>query len=146
MLIGRIDQLLKDFDKLPENSNNVAVSFTSSIPYEINLLNEIQFMDFDDKEFKEPENFSGFIGFNDDDINNSFDNSLNNNLEKQCDFYTGFDNFVYDKFPDELNDKLVSYVLNNIKRESDGRIRVPILWNDQLSICWHLIKVFILLF
>ena len=71
---------------------------------------------------------------------------MNNNLNKQCDFYTGLDNSVYDKFPEELNDKLVSYVLNNIKWESDGRIRVPILWNDQLSICWHLIKVFLLLF
>ena len=51
-----------------ENSNNVAVSFTSSIPYENNMLNEIQFFDFDDKEFKESEIFFVFLSFSEDHL------------------------------------------------------------------------------
>ena len=54
-------------------------------------------------------------------------------LESECYKYTTYDTQVYNDESVELHDTLVDYALKNISRDSDGRIKVPLLWNGQVS-------------
>ena len=56
-------------------------------------------------------------------------------LNVECSYYLG-----ESEIPDEkavaLNDKLAKYVLDNTIRSSDGRLIMPLMWNDE---CQHLL-------
>ena len=54
-------------------------------------------------------------------------------LESECYKYTNYDTQVYNDESVELHDTLGDYALKNISRDSDGRIKVPLLWNGQVS-------------
>ena len=54
-------------------------------------------------------------------------------LENQSLFYSNYDCNVYDDSSSELNRKLIRYVLDNTTRDKDGRLRMPLLWNSEMS-------------
>ena len=53
-------------------------------------------------------------------------------LDKECNLYLNKEEYVDDSSVD-LNNQLINYVLNNTVREENGRIRMPLLWNPQVS-------------
>ena len=56
----------------------------------------------------------------------------NSQLEYQYRQYIAHESLETDQ-SDEINTQLVNYTLGNIKRTSDGRIQVPLLWNRKVS-------------
>lgn len=54
-------------------------------------------------------------------------------LENQSLYYSNYDCNVYDDSSSELNIKLIRYALDNTTRDKDGRLRMPLLWNAEMS-------------
>ncbi|XP_068202978.1 uncharacterized protein [Palaemon carinicauda] len=59
--------------------------------------------------------------------------ATNHILEAECRNYLNYDQPECDEQTTDLNRKLIDFTLKNLFRETDGRIRVPLLWNGKLS-------------
>ena len=134
LLIGKVENYYKDFEQLLKlNNSNVNHSFASTLVKveDTDIIQNFQFINVNNEVecFETSAYFSSFIE-NDFNIPQK---ALDEYLVSQFNFHTGYDNYSYDTVTDELNNKLISFVLNNIKRENNGRIRVPILWNNTLK-------------
>ena len=53
-------------------------------------------------------------------------------LDKQCSELLNYDNSLQDINETKTNVKLVKYVLNNIERNKDGRLVMPLMWNSKI--------------
>ncbi|XP_068243395.1 uncharacterized protein [Palaemon carinicauda] len=55
-------------------------------------------------------------------------------LESECNYYLNYDQNFYNDESIELNNQLVEFTIKTLRRrESDGRIIVPLLWNGKVS-------------
>ena len=54
-------------------------------------------------------------------------------LEAECAKFINYDNNVYNDESVEIHDTLVKFTLNNLNRNEEGRITVPLLWNGRVS-------------
>ena len=54
-------------------------------------------------------------------------------LRGSCEFYTHYDQEVYDLSSCDLNKQLVKYTLDNTVRDEQGRLVMPLLWNAKVS-------------
>ena len=66
-------------------------------------------------------------------IESKLEEATNQILEAECCKYYNYDHTVYNDETKELDGKLVDFTLKNISRDDDGRIRVPLLWNGEVS-------------
>ncbi|RXG53621.1 hypothetical protein Avbf_13496 [Armadillidium vulgare] len=54
-------------------------------------------------------------------------------LESHCLKFLNYETDFIKEDSDEIHEKLITYVLNTIKRDDEGRIIVPLLWKERVS-------------
>jgi hypothetical protein len=54
-------------------------------------------------------------------------------LEIRCNDILNIDKQAYDETSFELNDKLLKFALDHTKRQSDGRLIMPLLWDPRVA-------------
>ena len=66
-------------------------------------------------------------------IESKLQDATNQILEVECQKFINYDMSVYNDESREVDNQLVKYTLENLSRETDGRIQVPLLWNGKVS-------------
>ena len=66
-------------------------------------------------------------------VESHLESAVNNQLKQSCQYYTNYDNQVYDENTSELNSQLVKYCLDNTVLRPEGRLEMPLLWNAKVS-------------
>ncbi|XP_068225114.1 uncharacterized protein [Palaemon carinicauda] len=131
LLQGNTDQLLQDLPYLPYkvSSGNMATVPEFNIDMNINscLLSDLTI-----EESLLPTEFS-ILDEKGNLIESQLEKALNNVLEENCSRYTNMSNGGPEAEDSELNNKLVKYALDNMVRDGDGRIVVPLLWNFKVA-------------
>lgn len=135
LLNGNVEQILRDLPYLPykgpcyEGCNEVSditllhkvgVSDINCFVSELSLddsLNPLAFKVLDEK---------GEV------IDSMLEKAASQILEENCSRYINLEN-QYESGESELNVRLVKYALENMKRNEDGRLVVPLLWNSKVS-------------
>ena len=144
ILKGDAHQLMKDLSSLTV-CNNELMRLGSSCTTGLNEshLNEFSI----DLTLTKSSCLTSSIGFNDkldkgsfsvlDEQGKLIDEELQKAtkdiLENQSLYYSNYDCNVYDDSSSELNRKLIRYALDNTTRDKDGRLRMPLLWNAEMS-------------
>ena len=67
---------------------------------------------------------------NNEIVESEIEKATNDVLNKYCNYYTHIDCANYNDVSNETNDQLVIHVLKNTKRDGDGRLIMPLLWNS----------------
>ena len=133
---GNIDQIIKDLPYLPY----VNSSFKGDVQlYDNNLLQNILtskitclFSDLTFDDTLQPLTFN-VLDSNGEVIDSQLERATNQILENSCSRYLNLGDVKLEAEDSELNVKLVKYALENMSRDKDGRIVVPLLWNSKVS-------------
>lgn len=143
MLVGSIDQMLKNLTHLPTcpiNPDNTYVRtevsyLNSSITYESLGFHSTSYMENLDENLEINEAEARFAVINDKGqvVHSELKRATDQILDGCC-----YDMLCYDriKFPEdsvENNNKIVNYVLNNTIQNDEGRLVMPIIWNGKVS-------------
>lgn len=54
-------------------------------------------------------------------------------LNDKCNKLLNYDNYCADEYSSELDCKMVEFTLNNIKRDLDGKLIMPLLWRNEAA-------------
>ena len=127
MLIGNLSRLLDDIGSLPHASDVSVAGSTRNVFIGLNTLssnlgNQSKVFSSQDVETSSSEVMEDESNFN---ILNSGD------LESKCDFLLDKESVEVENH--ELNDELIIYLLENTSRGPDGRLIMPLLWNNKVK-------------
>lgn len=138
LLHGNIEQILKDLPYLPYanacfsgsirlSDNNLLDNVLASKKNNLSLDRSLE----DSLNALEPLNFS-ILDKTDSIVESQIEKAANEIIK---DNYFGFSNrdHLEDEEVVEINVKLVRYALENMRRNEEGRIIVPLLWNSKVS-------------
>lgn len=120
MLVGEVETLLDDLSYLPRKNCDIA---TDSY---INFNNDFKDIDVNCNIVNDILDHEGNI------IQKEIDKAVENILESRCNDVTCVDNKIYPETYN-INNQLVNFALERSKVLDDGRLEMPLLWNDQLS-------------
>ena len=129
LLKGDIDQLIGDLPFLPLSDDICRVKSVFqavSVSCDDAIISEPNFSD-------NCESNSNFSVLDDKGnlIESELDRAANEMLDRACNGCLDSEESVDVNF--ELNNKLVKYVLENTDRTEDGRLRMPLTWNSNVS-------------
>ena len=66
-------------------------------------------------------------------IMSKLEKAANEVLENSCRYHTHLDNQIYEEENSEVNEHLVKFCLDNTRRNEEGRLIMPLLWNEKAS-------------
>ena len=148
MLLGNVDQMLADLVDLPVSSeacslvacsvetldNSVGAERVSDSPYKETFTLAINYLGFPMSSSDSPV----LMGAKSCEIreyplslNNH--NSVSESLDRECSGYLNKDISPFNESLDEVNLKLVQFLLSNTVRAPDGRLIMPLLWNGKVK-------------
>ncbi|XP_068218540.1 uncharacterized protein [Palaemon carinicauda] len=147
MLVGNVQRLIDNIDFLPCHSMSVSASIPSppSVESLVSVHTHSLFVadsiiptlddEVHDLHYDTLKVSSNFSVLNDKGklMECKLQKATNEILELECPKFINYDQTIYEEETVELNKQLVDYTFNNISREVDGRIRVPLLWNGEVS-------------
>jgi len=138
MLLGNPDHILSNIEYLPKciGPDGDSMSYPTIFSTVIEPCPTVD-------EESNIENVSKLIPVNSTDILSDniaeldLDKLATDELQRQCDFYLNCDSEAYREDSTEVNSELVKFALDNCVRETDGRIRMPLFWRQEVV---HLLK------
>lgn len=116
MLSGNVEQMLEDIKYLPNLDSDCSESSVLDSA-NTNITSLLSYNCADNRNFDSKCVESA----------NSFD------LEEICDFHLQKEEVIPTIETVELNEKLVTFLIENTKRKTDGRLVMPLLWNGHVS-------------
>ena len=136
LLHGNVEQILKDLSFLPYVGSCfqglVQLSDHNLVDSIFGTNNTCLVSDYDFKDTVDPVNINVF-----DDKGEIIESQLikaaNKILEESCHRFVKSEPDDSDSGSSEINKKLVKFALEDMKRDKEGRIVVPLLWNSQVS-------------
>ena len=136
LLQGDVDKLVEDLPSLARNgsqtpSDACIKSFMSSVAYSRCESSRDSFSDVDIA--FETNLFISVLDDGGDIIEKNLKLAIDQMLEEGCRLYTRYDNEEYNDENVELNEKLVKYAFHNCRRDVDGRLVFPLLWNSDVA-------------
>ena len=133
MLIGNIERLLSDLVYLPCCENN-SDDGPISIETNVNILQSILPMTCNLGTSSSERTFipDQMIKSESYELTSRLEKLEDEFLENKCDTYLNKEIIQNDDDVD-LNNELVQYLLNNTERTEDGRLVMPLLWNDKVK-------------
>ena len=136
LLHGNVEQILKDLSFLPYVGSCfqglVQLSDHNLVDIIFGTNNTCLVSDYAFKDTVDPVNINVF-----DDKGEIIESQLikaaNKILEESCHRFVKSEPDDSDSGSSEINKKLVKFALEDMKRDKEGRIVVPLLWNSQVS-------------
>lgn len=117
MLMGSVSKMLSNLSYLKNNSNNsYEFSASETLVEKVDLTAKVCIL-----------NENGSI------IESELQRATSEILESHCLKFLNYETDFIKEDSDEIHEKLITYVLNTIKRDDEGRIIVPLLWKESVS-------------
>lgn len=142
MLIGNIDRILTNLNKLP-STPNISYNMTSyktdekylgMQTWEENQLEDYKVTDpLNNAAINEIEKEFLFKVDTNKNMESELESAVEDILEDQCKYILASERESYNEQSVDENDKLTRFVISNIKRDEEGRLEVPLLWNGKIS-------------
>ena len=142
MLLGNIDQLMLNLKYLPVCTDGLTVQCsTVSVPKDKNSPVTYEDLGLHSNSFAGPTDvnsdltepsFSAVLDEQGENLDSKIERATEDILEDLCSNTLNYDK---EKFSDEVfaNEKIVNHVLNNTARNSDGRLVMPLIWNNKVD-------------
>ena len=134
MLIGNICRMLSDLEYLPYCESNIDNGLQPIIETQLKVAHSISpsICDIEGPSSSRsivPDRITSSENY---DVVNFVEKLNENALEQECDSYLNKD-LIPENDDVELNNELVKYLLDNTSRTEDGRLIMPLLWNDKVK-------------
>ena len=136
ILMGKIEQILKDLKDLPNfKITKESLSSSSCKPVSNNFLGCVSSNTNDEKDIESLETNANFSVISNKGklIESELQKATEQILENNCIKFTNYDTNTYHEESSEINDKLVKYALDSAAQNDEGRLTMNLLWNNQVS-------------
>ena len=143
MLVGNVDQMKSNLIHLPPSPPPQVNIYCSEVEKDSQAKTDVTYENIGLNRHSYAESFeqdhqvvaAGFVTFDkDEEIGEvKFQNVAKNMLEKICCETLNFDTENYPDESVEKNEEIINYVLKNTTRNEEGKLVMPLIWNNKVS-------------